>query len=168
MELEIKNKREKGLTLVEMLVGMVVFSIIITSITNIAFYVIKGQKKAFAIQTTQESGRFLLEFMAKEIRTSSINTGGGSGLTVLNITNSDSETFNYQFDNTNKRLIRNNQIISSDNVEITGGFYVQEYSFPADPARKVVTITMKIETSGNKAEEATIINLQNTIAPRAY
>jgi len=163
-----KNKKEKGLTLVELLVAMAVFSIIVTVIGNIAFSVIKGQRRAFAIQATQESGRFLMEMMSKELRASIINTGGGSGLTTLNITNAESETFDYQFDNTNKRLLRNSQVITSSDIEITGVFYIQEYSFPAAPARKVVTIVMKIETTGNRPEEATSVNLQNTVAPRLY
>ncbi len=165
MELEVKNK---GFTLVELLVAMAAFGIIIITVGNIASTVIKGQRKAFAIQNAQEAGRFLSETMFKELRTSAINTGAGSGLTTLNITNADSQTFDYQFDNTNKKLLRNGQVTSPSNVEITGSFYVQAYTFPSAPARKVVTIVMKIETSGNRPEEATVINLQNTIAPRIY
>ena len=168
MELEIENKKEKGLTLVELLVAMAVFGILITVVSNIAFSVIKAQRKAFAIQSTQESGRFLLEMMSKEFRTSLINTGGGSGLTTLNITNADSQTLNYQFDNTNKRLLRDGQEISPSDIEITGSFYVQEYSFPAAQPRRVITTVMKIEVSGNRAEEASVINLQSTVAPRSY
>lgn len=168
MGLEIENKKEKGLTLVELLVAMATFSIIITVVSNVALSTIKGQRKAFAIQNTQETGRFLIEMMSKEIRTSVINTGGGSGLTILNITNADSETFDYQFNNTDKQFLRNGQVVNPSNIEVTGGFYIQSYSFPTAPARKVVTISMKIETSGNRPEEAAIINLQNTIAPRSY
>ncbi len=163
--MKLKNKKERGVGLVEMLVAMVVFGLIMITLGNVVFSVVKAQRRTFAYQNTQETSRFLLEMMAKEIRTSIINTSEGSGLTVLNITNADSETLDYQFDNTNKRLLRDYRVVSSDDIELTGYFYVQEY---ASPARKVVTITMKIEATGNKSEEVTIINLQNTVAPRSY
>ena len=165
MELEIKNK---GFTLVELLVAMVVFTLIVMIVGNIAVSVIRGQRKAIVIQNSQEAGRFLLETMAKEIRASVINTGSGNGLTLLDITNRYGNTLDYQFDNSNKRLLRDGQIASPSNIDITGGFYIREYSFPAAPARKVVTIVMKIEVISTKIEERVEINLQNTIASRVY
>lgn len=168
MELEINKSKNKGFTLVELLVAMAAFSLLVVVIGNIAASVIKGQRKAIAIQNIQDTGRFIMEMVSKELRTSVINTGAGSGLTLLNITNDDSETVNYQFDNTNQRFLRGGAAVSPSNIEVTGGFYVIEYTFPTAPARKVVTIVMKVRSSGGKAEEESEINLQNTIAPRSY
>ena len=168
MELEIKKRKnsQRGFTLVELIIALAVFSIVITIVIGSANSVFRGQRKAFAMQNAQESSRFILEVMAKEIRMSTINTGGGVNLTILNISNSDGQIFDYQFDNTNKRLLRNGQVISPSNIGVTGNFHVSQYVFPSDPERKLATITMKIEVVG-EGDDA-IMNLQNTISPRGY
>ena len=161
-------RKNRGFTLIELLTAMVIFSAVVIIVGNIASSVIKAQRKIFAVQNVQEASRFIMEMVSKEIRVSQINTGASTGLTMLNITNADSETFDYQFDNTNKRLLRDGEIISPSNVEVTGGFYVNEYTFPFAPTRKTMTIVIKVKVSGDKAEQAAELNLQNTIAPRWY
>ncbi|MBU1137166.1 prepilin-type N-terminal cleavage/methylation domain-containing protein [Patescibacteria group bacterium] len=161
-------RKNRGFTLIELLTAMVVFSIIIVIVGNITSSVIKAQRKIFAVQNAQEASRFIMEMISKEIRASMINTGAGAGLTTLNITNADSETFDYQFDNTNKRFLRKGEIVSPSNVEVTGEFYINEYTFPSAPTRKTATIIIRIMVSGSKAEQRAELNLQNTIAPRSY
>jgi len=173
MELEIisnlkkEDKKNKGFTLIELLVALVVFSMVIVGMATTTVSVIKSQRKAFALQDVQESGRYLLESMSKEIRMSVINSGdsGGSPLTSLNITNAQDETFEYQFDNTNKRLLRQGEIISPPNLEVTGNFYVSKETFPD---RAMVTFVMKIKPAGLKIEEETEIYLQSTLSSRAW
>jgi len=164
----MKLKHHRGFTLIELLTAMAIFGMIVVIVGGVANSVIRGQRKAFSIQSVQEAGRFMMEMASKEIRTSVINTGGGSRLTTLNILNAEGETLDYQFDNTNKRFLRNGEIVSPSNVEVTGRFYVNEYTFPSAPTRKTATIVMKIRTPGGKAEQQTELNLQNTIAPRSY
>jgi prepilin-type N-terminal cleavage/methylation domain-containing protein len=173
MELEVtimKNIRmtsmkNKGFTLIELLIALAVFSLVIVSMATAAISVIKSQRKAFALQNTQEASRYLLETMSKEIRMSAINSSAGSGLTVLNITNAQNETFDYQFDNTNKQLLRWGQPISPANLEVTGSFYVRKGTFPS---RAVVTIVMQTKSKGAKAEEQAEIYLQSTLSSRAW
>jgi prepilin-type N-terminal cleavage/methylation domain-containing protein len=185
MELEIKNKgfvlrlvnivlgrpknkkslKGAGFTLIELLVAMFVFSIIIVSMAGIAVSSIKSQRKAFSLQNAQETSRYILESMNKEIRMSTINSAAGSGVNTLNITNSQSETFNYQFDNNSKRLLRAGQVLSPDNLEVTGAFYIEKSTFPN---RSLVTVVMKIRPATTKTERQAEIYLQNTIAPRTY
>lgn len=168
MELEMKNKKERGFTLVELLTAMAVFSVIVIVVGGVVNSVMKAQRKTFSIQNAQEAGRFMLEMASKEIRTSLINTGDGSILPILSIMNAEGEILDYQFDNTNKRLLRDGEIVSPGNVEVTGGFYVNEYEFPSAPTRKTVTIVMKVRVAGDRVEQTTEMNLQNTIAPRSY
>lgn len=158
-------KKNKGFTLIELLVAMAVFGILVVVITGIFSIVLKSQKKAIALQSAHESSRYLLESMAKEIRMSTINTGTSSGVPVLDITNPRMETFDYIFDSANKRLLRNGQVVSPDNVEITGSFYIiiEEY-----PARARVTITMKSKKKNSAPGEDAEINLQSTVACRGH
>jgi len=92
-----KNKQPNGFTLIELLVAIATFVIVVVTIMDIFLMGLGGSKKIFGRQNVQESGRFILESMSKEIRMSKINTAAGSSNTV-NITNSKSQTFDYSFD----------------------------------------------------------------------
>jgi len=152
-----------GFTMIEMIVALAVFSIIIVSMTSITVSIIQSQRKSFASQNSQETSRYILESMNKEIRMSLINSDSGDGVTVLNITNAQDETFDYQFDNANKRLLRNGQPVSPDNIELTGSFYITKDTFPY---QAIVTFVMKVNSTKSKTEEQAEINLQSTISSR--
>jgi len=158
--------KNKGFTLIEMLVAMAVFSLIVVAMSATAVSVIKSQRKGFALQNSQETARYILESVSKEIRMSMINSDPGDGLSSLNITNAKSETFNYQFDNTSKILYRGGQALNSTNLEVTGGFYIRKSA--SLPARAVVTLVMKVKAVGGRAERETEIYLQSTISSRAF
>lgn len=161
-KLKLKNK---GFTLVELIIAIAVFGFLIVSVTNVGISIIKSQRKAFALQEVQESARYVLETMAKEIRTSEVNTSAGSGLDTLNITNADSETLDYAFNDIDKTLERDEEAITPDDIEVIGAFYVRKnYS----PEQVAVTVVLKIQAEGSKTEEQAEIYLQNTISPRAY
>ncbi len=99
MELEMKNKAlpsttfskksGAGFTLVELLIAMAVFSLIVVAMSATAVSVIKSQRKGFALQNSQETARYILESISKEIRMSVINSAdsGGSPVNILGITN---------------------------------------------------------------------------------
>jgi len=67
----VKNK--KGVTLLEMLVSIAIFSVVVLSATEIFKLVIVGQRDAIASQNLQESMRYTFETMAKEIRMAKIS-----------------------------------------------------------------------------------------------
>lgn len=160
----IKNKN-KGFTLIELIVALAVFSLVILSISGIFISVINSQRKVFSFQNTQEAGRYLLESMTKEIRMSIINSSSVDGAFTLNITNPKGETFDYVFDITNKRLLRQAQVLSPDNIEISGSFYIRKSTLPS---QSKVTIVMKLKTKGIKPEQQVVIDLESTVAARGY
>lgn len=165
MELEIKNKNGAGFTLIELIVALAVFSSVVLSISGIFISVINSQRKILSIQNTQEAGRYLLESMIKEVRMSTINSSSADGVFTLNITNSKGETLDYVFDNINKRLMRQGQILSPDNIELSGSFYITK---GASPSQSKVTIVMKIKAKGTKPEQQAKIDLESTVAARGY
>lgn len=63
--LRIKNK---GFSLIEIVVSVSIFSILMIATTGIFKSVIEGQRSAITAQNTQESLRYALEVMSKEIR----------------------------------------------------------------------------------------------------
>ena len=168
MELEIKNK---GFTLIELIVAMAVFSLIVVTMGATAVSVIKTQRKAIALQNVQESARYILESVSKEIRMSKIRSDAGNGETTLKITNSKGEDINYQF-NSNKLYrypeggsLGPDYLISPANLEVTGSFYIRKSD---SPVRAAVTIVMQIKSTGGRAEGQAEIYLQSTISSRAF
>jgi len=169
MELEINMKENKGFTLIELLVALSAFSIIVLAMTATFVSVVKAQRQAFVLQNIQEASRYVLESMGKEIRMSAINSSAGNGLSIINITNPDGESIDYQF--TSNKIQRRvdagawQDLNLTDSFYLTGSFYITKGT---SPYRAIVTIVLKAESQGNKAEEQARIYLQNTIAPRIY
>jgi len=62
------RKKAPGFSLVEIIVSVSIFSIIILSMTGIFKMVIDGQRGAIATQNVQESLKYFLEVINKEIR----------------------------------------------------------------------------------------------------
>jgi len=154
---------KKGFTLIELIVAIGVFSLIVLAMVTISFSVIQSQRKAFALQVTQEASRYILESMGKEVRTSKINSPDSPTIqvTVLDITNARGENVVYQF--MNNRVYRQGEPLSPTNLEVNGGFYISKRTLPV---RARITTVMQVKTAGAKVEEQAEIYLQNTIAPR--
>lgn len=169
MELEINMKKNKGFTLIELLVALSAFSIIVLTMTASFVSVVKAQRQAFVLQNIQEASRYILESMGKEIRMSAINSSAGNGLSIINITNPDGESIDYQFaSNKIQRRVDAGDwqdLNLTDSFHLTGSFYITK---DTSPYRVIVTVVLKAESQGNKAEEQARIYLQNTIAPRIY
>ena len=165
----LKKKSGAGFTLVELLVAMFAFGMIIIAIGGVSQSVIKAQRKAFALQEVQESGRYLLESMSKEIRMSTVNTGEAVSTDTLDITNSKGQNVIYSFDGVKiERQIDGGiwQDLSPANLNLTGSFYIRKSGTPAP--RALVTINMKIESPGLRVEQAASIYLQSSISSRSW
>ena len=78
MIIKINNKNlklktdERGITLIEVLVTIVIFSVIITAVGGIFIRVLQLQRQGFLAQQVHENVSFILEEMAREIRVSQI------------------------------------------------------------------------------------------------
>ncbi len=163
------ERLNKGFTLIELVVAMAAFSFVVLSMTGVAQSVIKSQRKAFALQEVQENGRYLLESVGKEIRMSTINSLASSQTTSLSLTDPDGDDIDYQFVS-NKMQRRVNlgawQDISSTNISLTGYFYIRKGVAPAP--RALVTMVMKIEATGGRAESQAENYLQTTLSSRSW
>lgn len=63
------KENQKGVSLLELIVSISIFTLLIVMTTMIFKMVMDGQQNAITSQNTQESMRFAYEIMAKEIRT---------------------------------------------------------------------------------------------------
>ena len=157
----LKKDNNKGFTLIELLVALSIFSVIVIGMTNTALSVMKGQRKAFSLQLVQESSRYILESMIKEIRMGVVNSSSGT-TNSLNITNAAGGNVDYDF--LGNKIRRNGQDFSSSKVKLTGEFYIRKNVFPN---RALVTIIIKIESKEEKTEERSELYIQNSITSRS-
>jgi prepilin-type N-terminal cleavage/methylation domain-containing protein len=168
LEMIILTKNKNGFTLIELLIALAVFSLLIFALTTTAASIIKAQRKTFAIQNIQEPARYILEVINKEIRMSDIDSASGDNMPSLSITNFQGEAVNYQFaDNKIQRQVDGGiwQDLSPSDLNITGGFYVMNESFPK---RAKITIVMEVRTRGGQKGTEAKINLQSGITPRSF
>lgn len=163
----MKYKRyNKGFTLVELMVGITIFVVVISIVVSLFMMGIKGQRNLITIQTIQDNARYLLEFIAKEIRMSVVDN---STAETLNITRSDGESVTYSF--INQRIDRltsspsTSGSLNSDQVLIDGRFYTMGVG-RSDGQQPRVTIVLKVKITDDKAEKESEVNLQTTVCPR--
>lgn len=62
----------KGFTLVELLVAIVIFSFVLIMVSSVFVHSLDLQRRAFNLQQAEENAAFVMEFMAKELRVSEI------------------------------------------------------------------------------------------------
>lgn len=160
------HNNDKGFTLIELLVAMTIFMVVISVVLNLFTIGLRGQRKVIASQNLQDNARFLLGFIAKEIRMSQINSVTS---TTLNITRSDGESVSYFFNNAGGRIERTDSStsgpINSDEVSVTGSFYGWGVG-KGDKQQTRVTIVMKTQATGAKPEEQAEVDLQTTLCQR--
>jgi prepilin-type N-terminal cleavage/methylation domain-containing protein len=159
-----KNKRgRQGYSIIEFLVAMSVFAVVIVVVFSLFSMIIRGQRRVIAQQNVQENARFLMDFLSKEIRMGTIGgtTNGNSPNLALTRSNGVSVTYNIS----GNKITRNSVQANSDEVIITGSFYVEGKS-ANDNLQPKVTIVLGVQGVGNKIEEKVKINVQTTLSPR--
>lgn len=156
--------KDKGLTMLELLVAMAIFSIVITIVVSLFMTALKGYRKNLALQNIQDNARFLLDFIAKELRMATINSGTSSS---LNITRSDGTAVTYSFGggNLTRTTSETSGPINSEKIIVNGSFYVSGIT-GGDELQPKVTIALKIEDQGTKPQERAAINIQVTLSQR--
>lgn len=150
---------QKGFSLVELLVAVAIFSVVVAVIADIFVSGMGGARKVFGEQSIQESGRFILESISKELRMSQLNSADGTLHSALpqgavlgpyseiEITNGDGEVVTYEIDNVvAKQIKRNGGAINPNDIEVTGSFWVSKVlSGSGDPFQTRFFMTLKIK-----------------------
>ncbi len=168
-------RRISGFTLIELLVAMAVFSVVMITVSGIFLTGLGGTQRIFGLQAVQESGRFVLESMTKEIRMSKVNSLDGVALaslpngvsgpySSLNITNANGQTVAYVFDIVGQQVSRAGVVLTSNNVAAVGKFYLTKNS----ALQPRVTIVMKLNNKTDQEKNKAAINLQTTVSSREY
>lgn len=150
----------------ELIVSLALFSIVVVVVLGLFSMGITAQRKVLALQGVQENARFILEFIAKEVRMSTINSASSSS---INITRPEGTIIEYTFagGNIERRTVSTGDggAINSEGVIVNGSFYAGGIG-AADALEPKVTISLSVQGSGTKIEEQARIDLQTTLSQR--
>ena len=164
-----------GFTLIELLVAMAVFSVVMITVSDIFLTGLGGTQRIFGSQAAQESGRFIMESTAKEIRMSVLNTLDGAAYSSLpdgtsgpyyslNITNANGQIVDYAFNNVAEQVSRASEVLNPNDIEATGKFYVTKNG----SLQPRVTVVLDLINKSAKVKNQAAINLQTTVSSRDY
>ncbi len=177
-------KNEKGATLIELLVAVIIFSIVMIAVIGILISAIKANKRIIAKQENIDNARYSMEFMMKELRMAkastpanlSFNHGVGvyDNLTfyILNPANALVPVA-YSLSGDGK-IMRNDgtgdQPISADGINVTAlKFWINDWNLTQGPAGTAPLITIFMEMKGKTGAAVNeVVNLQSSVSPRIY
>ncbi|MCK4553738.1 prepilin-type N-terminal cleavage/methylation domain-containing protein [Candidatus Parcubacteria bacterium] len=182
-------KSNAGVTLLEMMVAVAIFSVVMLSATKIFQIVIESQRSAIAAQNLQESMRYAFEVMAKEIRMAQKITSGSDCTGLYNIPSSNiiyylpssqelrfkniyNECVKYYLNGTRLKIGRNPDVgsavegyITPDEIEVSNLEFIVIDDVGNE--QSMVTIKMDIEAVGSQLHKQTM-KIQTTISSRYY
>jgi prepilin-type N-terminal cleavage/methylation domain-containing protein len=172
-------KSKNGVTLLEMIVAIAIFSVAILSAMGIFNMAMEGQRSALAAQNLQESLRYGLEMMAKEVRVAKKDSGTCpaaddnkvytiNGPSELNFRNINNKCVKYSIENNRLKVDRDADFgyLTPDEVKINKlNFYVIDDGVNLQQSR--VTVLIEAEAVGKETHKQKM-NIQTTISSRYY
>lgn len=163
----LKLKNKGGFSTIEVLATALVFSIAAVAIAGITARSLQLQRRATATQKIQENAMFILEYMAREIRISSIrNQDSNCAATVLNLTHPVNGNISYNIVNGTviRRVNGLSENLSSNEIRFSRMFFCIRGSPLGDNQPTRITILTTI--SDRSPNTLASINLQTTIVTR--
>lgn len=171
-----KLKTENGVSLIEFITATAVFIIVLTIVTGVFFSVFQVSRRSSAVQNVIDEARFILEVMAKEIRTG--NTFSQSGGERIQFTSAEGKLINYRQNTTNNTIEKCEvtppaTCMKTDFASITSSqIKIEILSFAllgqlqSDNLQPRITISITFSNKGDKAESITSVTLQTTVSQR--
>lgn len=174
------KKNNSGFTLVEMLVSTSIFVIITLASLSIYSQTVKISKKSIALTKVQTEAQFIMQVLAKKIRTSYVNYSYYSNpLTTPNsdLALTDLTGISYVFKKNGTALTVNangqgEKTIPASNIIINDlRFYINPTSNPFTtldiPPISHPYVTIVMDVSGSKAGESANLIIQQTVPQRS-
>ncbi len=174
------NFKDKGFTLIELMVSIALFAIIVGVISSIFLTSLQGQRKAISFQGIFDQTSYLMEYMSRSLRMAKRETAAPTCLSANNknyeLTKSDkgikfinSQNICQEFylDTFTNRLkeVKNSQeqYLTSENSKVTAFNIVVVDGAGLQPK---VTFLVTIERKGLKAELVSPMEFQTTLSQR--
>ncbi|HXV26796.1 MAG TPA: prepilin-type N-terminal cleavage/methylation domain-containing protein [Candidatus Paceibacterota bacterium] len=166
-------ERQRGFSLVEMLVATAVFSFIIISVSGLYTRVLGLQRRAIGAARVQENALFVIESIAREIRVSRIPSGDSDCTGVpdpvttrtIMLDHPVEGAITYAYDAANGVVLRNGEELTSPEVRVTSFAFCVSGSGPDDLQARV-TIPMTLENIASNPAYQVSVALQTTVVSR--
>lgn len=165
-----------GFTLLEMVIAVGIFSLIAVAAIGITLAAVRAQQKAANLQIVQDSARFGLELMTKELRTGSayrLSTFcGSSGQELSFLTFLDAVRVYYKSGDTLMRLVgttdcaRATPLIGDDVIVDFVRFSIGGENTGASDGQPWVSISLSVRSADQKQSLVSRINIQTTVVQR--
>lgn len=182
------GSNKKGFTLMEITIAASIFAVVVLIAADMFKLIMDGQRNVLAAKNTQESMRYALEVISREIRMAQKDVGGAGQCPnvangkvydynnndhSLNFKNTYGECVIYsQVNNSRFQIKRDDGInpasqgyITPDNIIISNLQFTVNDTSPNQPK---VTIEMDVEFKTDKATDKSKMKLQTTISSRYY
>jgi four helix bundle protein len=165
----------KGFTLIEALVATSVFALMVSSILGVYLATLKLDSRTRAQRTVIQDGRFIMDFIGKEVRNGAIDYsiygGGVSSLSLINVA-AEAETFSLNDGNLVLTKSAGSTHLNSDQVQVTKLlFYVSPDQDPfttSKLANQQPNVTVVLELTHTDPQNPVKINVQSTFEERYY
>lgn len=164
-----KNKKQKGFTLIEMLVSVAIFSIILVVIMGTIVTIVDVSRKARTMTEVMNNLNFTFESMTRTLKTATstdVTVEGGKPIIVAN--NQDGKVIKYRIeevDNKNKiqKSYDNGEYVdlTSEEVDITE--YIIEELYTYNQPRVFFSMKGRVETAKGIVSE---FSMQATVSQR--
>lgn len=173
--------------MIELVVSIAIFSVLILSSTQIFKMVVDGQRGAVSAQNVQDSIRYAMEKISKEIRMAQISNAScygaavykvfnpANGGTELYLKNKDGNCVNYYLENNRLKIMSGTgagaiaDFITPAKIEVSNlKFYVNDDLIGSFHSKQpYVTMAMDIKAAGQAMHEQRM-KIQMTISSRYY
>lgn len=169
----------QGVTLLELMVAVTLFSVVMLSVTQIFNLVTRAQRDILASKNVQEDMRYFMEVMAKEIRMARVDREGDCVMSESDkVYYTDGE--NLQFLNSNGRCVRyfmhdgdlmvnrgqGSKRATSKETEVRNLEFIQFGEIPLEQPR--IVVTAEIETGGVGNADKQTFDFQTSLSARYY
>jgi prepilin-type N-terminal cleavage/methylation domain-containing protein len=164
--------RERGFTLIEMLVVIAIIAIIGTMSTQIILSVIRSSNKTNIQNEVRQNGAFVIDYLERDIRSATDATL--TNATTLNLFQPDGVTIQYVCTlgnaSSNGNITRLGQELLNDDP--SGGVRVQSCTFSLQPTSPIViTVDFTLNQphgSPNRSDVTVTQNFRTTVSLRTY
>ncbi|MEJ0021802.1 MAG: type II secretion system protein [Candidatus Doudnabacteria bacterium] len=176
------GKSQSAFTLIETVVATAVFAFVVTSILGVYISTIQLDRKSRAQRAVAQDARFIMEFLAKEVRNGTINypsyaSSTVSGTSDLYIQNQANVVEHFFLSGTNMLINKGgaNANMNSSGTKVTNLlFYIQPTTDPYTPAKSAndqphVTVVLDLQSNyGTAAKDTVTMSLQDSFAISRY
>ncbi|MBU4350785.1 prepilin-type N-terminal cleavage/methylation domain-containing protein [Patescibacteria group bacterium] len=175
------NFKNKGFTLIELMVAMTLFVVIVGAIGTIFITSLQSQRRSIAFQNVFNQTSYLMEYMSRSLRMAKTETAALTCLSAENknyeltrsnkgikFINSQNVCQEFYFDTVSKRLKEakggaQEQFLTSENSQVTAFNIAVVDGAGLQPK---ITFLISIKRIGSKAELNSPMEFQTTLSQR--